>query len=69
MGSKVPISRIWGPGASASNSGARGFFASISTMIEESNMGFGPSLQLCFLDNGKIGDEAGFRAGSMAMSS
>lgn len=65
----MAISRIWGPGASASHSGARGFFASISTMVEESNMGFGPSLQRCFLEKGKTGDDAGFLAGSMSMSS
>lgn len=43
-------------------------FTSISRIVEESNILFGPPLQLSFLDNGKTGDDAGFLAGSMSMS-
>ena len=38
-------------------------------MVAESNMGFGPSLQLCFLDKGRTGDNAGFLAGNISISS
>lgn len=58
-----------GPGASASSSGALGFLASISRTAEESSMGFGPSSQLCLLDNGRIGDDAGLGACSISLSS
>ena len=37
-------------------------------MTEESNMGFGPSLQLCLLENGKTGGDDVFLTGNISMS-
>ena len=68
MGSTVSISMIWGPGASASNSGARSVFASTSVTTDESSIGCGPSFRLCLLDNRDTID-AGLRTGSISMSS
>ena len=79
IGTTVSISRICGPGASASNSRTRGFasasrsrtrgYASASTIGNESSMGFGPSFQLGFLANGKIGDDAAvLSTGNMSLS-
>lgn len=68
MVSTVSASIMCGPGASASNSGALGFLASISKTAEESSMEFGPSSQLWLPDIGKAAD-AGLRVGSISMSS
>lgn len=68
-GSTIPISRICGPGALASNSGTLRLFASTSVAASEFIMRCCLILPLCLLDNDEVGDDANLSAGSISISS